>query len=226
MKYNCLIVDDEKELGESTSEYFNLFNVVTAWVSSFDECLEFFETNETDLILLDINLGNESGFALCKKLREQTDVPILFISARQSDDDILLALGIGGDGYISKPFSLSVLLAKVKAVLKRYTSEERETFSFSDYLIDFTQERLYYKDNEIKLKSMEYKLLTYLILNRNKMITKQELFDNVWEDTITGDSTLNVHIRRLREKIEINPNEPTFIKTVWGKGYLFEDNKI
>ena len=122
MNYDCLIVDDEIALAETTSEYFNMFEVKTAFVTSAGECERFLEEHETSLILLDINLGNTSGFDLCKKLRKTTQIPILFISARSSDDDVLIALNIGGDDYIQKPYTLSILLAKVKAVLKRYGS--------------------------------------------------------------------------------------------------------
>ncbi|HHV13826.1 MAG TPA: response regulator transcription factor, partial [Clostridiales bacterium] len=122
MDYKCLIVDDEKELAESTCEYFNLFDLETHYVLSYQECLEFFKENRAELILLDINLAERSGFDLCKELRKTMDIPILFISARSSNDDILLALNIGGDDYIQKPYTLSVLLAKVKVVLKRMDS--------------------------------------------------------------------------------------------------------
>ena len=120
MKYNCLIIDDEKVLADSTAEYFNLFGINTAAAYSADGCRKFFKENTAELILLDINLGDGSGFNLCKELRETTNIPILFISARTSDDDKIIALNIGGDDYVQKPYSLGVLLAKVKAVLKRY----------------------------------------------------------------------------------------------------------
>ncbi len=221
MKYNCLIVDDEIALSQSTQEYLNMFNVKTHWVADMATCLDFFQANEADLILLDINLGSDSGFELCKKLRETIHVPILFISARTSDDDVLLALNIGGDDYIQKPYSLSVLLAKVKAVLKRCQSDENSV-TFGQLTIDFDRERVSIAGEEIKLKSLEFKLLAYLVKNRNRTIAKETLFLNVWGESITGDGTLNVHIRRLREKIETNPNNPQFIKTIWGTGYVFE----
>ena len=222
MHYDCLIVDDEALLSESTREYFNTFNVNTAWVSDAESCTDFFRGNSADLILLDINLGNSSGFDLCRKLRETTDIPILFISARTSDDDMLLALGIGGDDYIQKPYSLSVLLAKVKAVLRRYRNDADDIFICGNLKIDFVAASVYVKQQKITLKAMEYKLLAYLVRNKNRTITKDEIFRKVWEDSITGDNTLNVHIRHLREKIEENPNEPRYIKTVWGTGYVFE----
>jgi two-component system, OmpR family, response regulator RegX3 len=220
--YDCLIVDDEAALSKSTCEYFNLFGVSTYWAEDERACFEFLSKNQAELILLDINLGNSSGFEICRRLRNTTDIPILFISARTSDDDVLLALNIGGDDYISKPYSLSVLLAKVKAVLKRYRGNRSVTFTFDEFLIDFTTEKLFRCDSEIKLKAMEYKLLAYLIQNKNRTISKEELFQRVWQDAITGDGTLNVHIRRLREKIEEDPNEPKYIKTIWRTGYSFE----
>ena len=117
--YRCLIVDDEIELAKMTAEYFQMFDIQTEYVGSAASCYEFLENNTVDLILLDINLGDGSGFEVCKKVREQYQLPILFISARQSDDDVLVALSIGGDDYIKKPYSLSVLLAKVKINLKK-----------------------------------------------------------------------------------------------------------
>ncbi len=222
MHYNCLIVDDEAALSESTCEYFNMFDVKTYWVSDQKSCYDFLENHTADVILLDINLGETSGFEICKKLRQTLAVPILFISARTSDDDVLLALGIGGDDYIQKPYSLSILLAKVKAVLKRCSIQKVDTVGFGSFVLDLYSERLFKSEQEIKLKTMEYKLLSYLVQNKERTVTKEELFRNVWVDSFTGDSTLNVHIRRLREKIEENPNEPQYIKTIWGKGYLFD----
>ncbi|MDF2544702.1 MAG: DNA-binding response regulator [Herbinix sp.] len=226
MHYNCLIIDDEVPLAESTAEYFNLFDVTAAYVFDSNSALQFLDENTTDLILLDINLGQISGFTLCKKLRELTQIPILFISARSSDDDILIALNIGGDDYIQKPYSLSILLAKVKAVLKRIpknTSMHTDLYTFHNVTIDYKLQKVTVGGQELRLKAMEYKLLCYLIQHKNRIISKEELFEKVWGDSITGDGTLNVHIRHIREKIEENPNEPRFIKTIWGTGYLFEE---
>lgn len=227
MKYDCLIVDDEEVLAETTNEYLNMFDVRSAYVTSREACLAFLSEHEASLILLDINLGDASGFELCKKLRQTTDIPILFISARSSDDDILIALNIGGDDYIQKPYTLSVLLAKVKAVLKRYggsqTETERETLEFGDVFIDVHRGYATVRGQEIKLKTMEFKLLCYLARNKNRVIPKEELFRSVWEDSFTGDGTLNVHIRHLREKIEAQPHQPRYIQTIWGTGYKLED---
>lgn len=226
MNYQCLIVDDEEALAQSTCDYFNLFELKTAWVADASACLSFLQKNSADVILLDINLPGSSGFTLCKQLRQMSDTPILFISARTSDDDQILALGIGGDDYIQKPYSLSVLFAKVKAVLKRRNAmspQPEAVFTCKTFSIDFTINRVTKNGVPLALKTMEYKLLAYLVHNYGKVVSKEELFRNVWEDTITGDGTLNVHIRRLREKIEDDPNRPVHIKTVWGTGYVFEE---
>lgn len=227
MNYDCLIVDDERELAETTCEYFNMFEVKTACVTSAEACEQFLREHDTSLILLDINLGGSSGFELCKKLRRTMDLPILFISARSSDDDVLIALNIGGDDYIQKPYTLSVLLAKVKTVLRRYGKQHpsADVLEFGQVRIDLSLSRVRVNGEEVKFKTLEYRLLCYLAQHKNRVIPKEELFAKVWGDSITGDGTLNVHIRHLREKIEDDPNHPQYIKTVWGTGYVLEDGK-
>ena len=133
MHYRCLIVDDETDLAKMTAEYFQMFDVSTAYVGSSEECYSFLEDNTVDLMLLDINLGDGSGFEVCRKVREKYNLPILFISARQSDDDVLVALSIGGDDYIKKPYSLSVLLAKVRVNLKK-VEELNQIPAYQEYL--------------------------------------------------------------------------------------------
>ena len=234
MSCDCLIVDDEIELAKATCEYFEMFGVSCAYVTNSLDCMRFTETNSVRLILLDINLGNDSGFVLCKSLRKKTDVPILFISARQSDDDVLIALNIGGDDYIKKPYSLSVMLAKVKVILKRYESativnksKDANSKDFNNNIcgeltIDADAMKVYISGKDAGLKTKEFKLFYYLYSNKNKVITKDELFAQIWGDTFFSDGTLNVHIRKIREKVEENPNNPRYIKTVWGTGYIFE----
>ena len=223
MKYECLIIDDEKVLADSTAEYFNLFGVKTTAVYSAEEGRRFFRENMAELLLLDINLDDGSGFSLCKELRETTNIPILFISARTSDDDKIAALNIGGDDYIQKPYSLGVLLAKVKAVLKRYgKSSSRNCYEDKRLKIDFPAKCIWIEGRCVKLTALEFKLLAYLVENKGRVVPKQELFEKVWGSRFTGDGTLNVHIRKIREAIEINPNKPEYIITFWGDGYKFE----
>ncbi len=226
MKYDCLIIDDEKLLADSTAEYFNLFGVKAAAVYTSDECRGFLAENSAELLMLDINLGNDSGFELCRELREKTQIPILFISARSSDDDKIIALNIGGDDYIQKPYSLGVLLAKVKAVLKRYGKSANTAYSDGRLTVDFSSKQVLINSIPVKLTSLEFKLLSYLIKNENRVISKREIFENVWEDKFTGDGTLNVHIRKIREAIEKDPGDPKYIVTVWGDGYKFQGAKV
>ena len=225
MKYDCLIVDDEKTIADNTCEYFNMFDVKTCACYSMAEALSFLSENETSLILLDINLGDGSGFELCKHIRTKLNIPILFISARNTDDDKIIALNIGGDDYIEKPYSLGVLLAKVKVMLRRFGSMEEKEVSdlFEDgrLLIDKKNKTLTISGEMKKLTSMEFSLLCYLVENPNRLITKTELFDNVWKDKFTSDGTLNVHIRKLREAIEEDPKNPLRIVTVWKEGYKY-----
>lgn len=232
MHYNCLIVDDEVELAKMTAEYFQMFDISTEYVDSAASCYDFIEKNDVDLILLDINLGDGSGFEVCKKVREQYQLPILFISARQSDDDVLIALSIGGDDYIKKPYSLSVLLAKVKINLKKVEqlkelSKANESASdlddSSDVLrINEATMSVILKGERISLKAKEFALLKCLYEHKNTIVTKDTLFDEVWGDSFYSDGTLNVHIRKLREKLEKDSNNPEYIKTIWGTGYILE----
>ena len=229
MHYNCLIVDDEEELAKMTAEYFEMFDIKTQYVTSAASCFDFLNGNEVDIILLDINLGDGSGFDVCKKVREEYQLPILFISARQSDDDVLVALSIGGDDYVKKPYSLSVLLAKVKVNLKRVeqlkklNSESTQVVADEDIMkLDVPTMSVILNGERIMLKAKEFALLSTLYKHRNTIVTKDKLFEEVWGDTFYSDGTLNVHVRKLREKLEEDPNDPKMIKTIWGTGYILE----
>ena len=244
MKYQCLMIDDDVTIAETTAEYFNFFDIKTAYVTGYNEAETFLEENEVSLLLLDINLGERSGFELCKQIRAKYDMPILFISARTSDDDILTALNIGGDDYIKKPYTLNILLAKVKAILKRYENssvrqqmsdakavsedkqstqkQEKEILIAENIYLDTASHKLVNNGNILSLKAMEYKMLLYLLENRGRVVSKDEFLKNVWEDEFIGEGTLAVHIRHLREKIEADSNSPQIIKTVWGVGYIME----
>ncbi|SEQ74730.1 Response regulator receiver domain-containing protein [Lachnospiraceae bacterium NE2001] len=256
MDYKVLMIDDDEVIAQSTAEYFNMFDVKTAYVTSFDDALSFIENNSVSLLLLDINLGDRSGFELCKRVRENLDIPILFISARTSDDDVLIALNIGGDDYIKKPYTLNVLLAKVRTILSRY-EKARETaeamaaamnsgatvngagvsnasscsatamddgkiYLSDELLLDTHIHKLRRGDEQIALKAMEYKMLLYLLENRGRVVTKDELLRNVWDDEFVGEGTLAVHIRHLREKVEKDSKNPQIIKTAWGVGYMID----
>lgn len=241
-----LMIDDDELIARSTSDYFNIVGVKTAYVTSYDAAVEFLEKQEVSLLLLDINLGDKSGFDLCRRIRENYDMPIFFISARTSDDDVLIALNIGGDDYIKKPYTLNILLAKVKAVLDRYEKarEAARTAAVSggtenarpahadgrilireDLYLDTAMHKLIDHGKQEELRAMEYKLLLYLLENAGRVITRDELLDNVWGDENTCDGTITVHIRHIREKIESDPKNPEIIRTAYGVGYVVESVK-
>ncbi len=238
--YKVLMIDDDEMIATATSEYFNMFGVKTSYVTSYAEAVAFLEKHDVSLLLLDINLGERSGFELCRKVRENYDLPIFFISARTSDDDVLIALNIGGDDYIKKPYTLSILLAKVKAAVARYDRIQdnphpiRNFQQTEDGLVKLTGEvylntnirKIVADDREITLKALEYKLLYYLYANRGKVVSKDDLLRDVWEDEHINEGTIAVHIRHLREKIEADPKEPQLIKTVWGVGYMMEETAL
>ena len=238
MHYSVLIIDDEKELSDYTARYFNMSGVTAQYVLDAKSAEDFFKENTCSLVLLDINLGEDSGFDLCQMIRRTMDIPIFFISARSAEDDMLLALSIGGDDYICKPYSLGVLLAKVKAELKRYEnahdiqekSDIKETPSdqssdkvvMGNAIINLKKATVEKDGKETALKAMEYKILVYLLKNKNRVIPKDEIFEKIWDTQFVGDVTLNVHIRHLREKIEEDAGSPQLIKTVWGVGFMLE----
>ncbi len=226
MLYDVVILDDEVELAESTAEYLNLFNIKTSYVTTAAQLDTFLNEHKAKIILLDINLPDDSGFAICKRIRESDEATsIVFISARNREQDQVLALSIGGDDYIVKPYSLSYLHAKVNRMLLRLNADpsRHETYNQGNLTVDFSRAKVFIQDEEIPLKAMEYKLLNFLIKQRGKICTKDEIFSEVWEDLNTGDGTLNVHIHHLREKIEKNPQEPQVIRTVWGRGYTWDE---
>jgi two-component system response regulator RegX3 len=223
---DCLIIDDETSIAVTICEYFNLFGVSSEYAVDFETGVQAAAEKQPSLILLDVNLNGQSGFSLCKKLREATDVPVIFISARNTDDDVLTALGVGGDDYIAKPFSMAVLLAKVRTMLKRNAAAQKSApqaaAKFGDVEIERDNDRVTRGGCPVKLKPLELKLLLYLIDNGGRRITKDELLEKVWGDTFIGEGTLSVHIRHLREKLEEDPKNPQYIKTMWGSGYMFE----
>ena len=244
--YKVLMIDDDELIARSTAEYFNILGLKTAYVTSYDSAVEFLDSHEISLLLLDINLGDRSGFDLCKKIRESYDMPILFISARTSDDDVIIALNIGGDDYIKKPYTLGVLFAKVKAILGRYEKAKEAALTAassvsSENTAHMDEDRIYFREGvyldtsmhkliingrQEEFRAMEYKLLTYLLENAGRVVTKEELLKNVWEDEYTGDGTISVHIRHIREKIELDVKNPAIIKTVWGVGYVVEQDAL
>ncbi len=225
--YDVLVVDDEESLAASTVEYFQAFGLRAAHTGTAEGAEAFLAASTARVVLLDINLPGMNGFELCRRIRRRADTPIVFLSARESDDDQILALGIGGDDFVRKPCSLAVLLAKVRRVLERLDAAGPDASGYDDGRLRFdpAADRFWLNGIDLSLTTMEHRLLRYLVTHRERALPKQELFEQVWGDAITGDGTLSVHIRRLRARIEPDPERPTYIETLWGRGYLFRSRQ-
>ncbi len=219
---DVLIVEDEAELAAATSEYLRAFGLTCATTGSAEEATSFLAGATAGVILLDVNLPGETGFAFCRHVRSQGQTPIIFTSARVGDADRILALSVGGDDYVTKPFSLAVLLAKVRRALDRGTPAQ-PGFDDGRLKVDEATGRTWLDQEELHLTATEDRLLRLLVSRRGHVVPKQDIIEHLWGDPFTPDGTLSVHIRRLRSRIEPDPNHPTYIKTVWGRGYLFED---
>ncbi len=221
MGVDVLIVEDEAELATATAEYLEATGLTTHHCSTAEAALEYLNRSTARLVLLDVGLPGMNGFTFCRSVRTKASLPILFVSARGSDDDQILALSVGGDDYITKPFSLAVLSAKIRRTLDRGLATESADFDDGHLRIDDDAGRVWVDGTELRLTAMEDRLLRHLARNRGRVVTKQSIFEHVWGEPFTSDGTLTVHIRRLRAQIEPDPNSPTYLKTVWGRGYLF-----
>lgn len=220
---NILIVDDDKDLSYIIAEMLEGYGYVVTKAESADEALDLLSDNTFHLILLDINLPDSTGFELCKELRRASAVPVIFASARTSEDDRITGFDIGGDDYLPKPYSMKELLSRVNALLRRsygFGSEEK-VVSFGDVTVNITSREVIKSGNNISLSLREFDLLSYLCLNMNTAISKDRLLSEVWGAFSSAEpSTLAVHIRWLREKLEDDPANPKFIKTVYKVGYM------
>lgn len=222
-----LIIEDDQGIAELERDYLeaNGFSVSIASDGDSGEKKALQETY--DLILLDIMLPGKSGFQICRAIREEKDIPILMVSAKQEDIDKIRGLGLGADDYIVKPFSPNELVARVKAHLARYeqlTSREarRDVLRFGDLEIDESGHRVFVKGREVPLANKEFELLVFLAKNPGIVFSKETLFDRVWGGDALGETaTVSVHVNRIREKIEEDTAKPRYIETVWGAGYRF-----
>ena len=218
---NILLLEDDLSLINGLSFAFKKQGFELVVARTLKEADSLWLDGKYDLLVLDVSLPDGTGFEFCKKVRQVSKVPIIFLTAADEEMNIIMGLDIGGDDYIRKPYSLHILLAKVKVTLNRYGTKTSHIYENRHLYIDFSAQKVSIHGQPIKLKTLEYRLLCYLIENRNKVLTKEEIFNNVWRDHFTSDGTLNVHIRHLREKIEENPDSPIMIQTIWGVGYTF-----
>lgn len=224
-----LIIEDEEAIADLEKDYLELndFEVVTE--NSGDTGLATALSEEFDLIILDLMLPGIDGFEICKRIREEKDVPILMVSAKKDDIDKIRGLGLGADDYLTKPFSPSELVARVKAHMARYTrlvgthTKENDIVEIRGIRIDKTARRVFVDNVEKTFTTKEFDLLTFLAENPNHVFTKEELFREIWDMDSIGDiATVTVHIKKIREKIETDTSKPQYIETIWGVGYRFK----
>lgn len=227
---HILFADDEKEIRELIEKYLTGEGYLVDTVSDGETAIDLFNKNNYNMVILDIMLPGIDGIEVCRSIRNKSNIPIIMLTAKDDEIDKILGLRIGADDYITKPFIMNELLARVKAQLRRFlilggeeTRPGDSLLKFKSLTIDFNGYRVYKDGEEIKLTSTEFKILKLLVSEPGKVYTKKQIFNEVWqEDYLEADNNVMVHIRRLREKIEDDPQNHKFIKTVWGIGYRFE----
>lgn len=228
--FNILVCDDDKEIVDAIDIYLSQegYHILKAYDGL--QAIEIMKKEEVHLILLDIMMPNLDGIRATRKIRETSSVPIVMLSAKSEDVDKILGLNIGADDYITKPFNPLELIARVKSQLRRYTqlgnlaTEEKEAVYVCGGLVVNDDLKTVTVDGEpVKLTPIEYNILVLLIKNQGKVFSIEQIYENIWnEEAIGADNTVAVHIRHIREKIEINPREPRYLKVVWGIGYKIE----
>ena len=227
MSRRVLVVDDEKLIvkGIRFSLEQDGYDVDCAYDG--EEALKLAKENAYDIILLDVMLPKYDGFEVCQQIREYSDVPIIMLTAKGDDMDKILGLDYGADDYITKPFNILEVKARIKAIMRRARSEHEEkekakTIESGDLKLDCESRRVFIAGKEINLTAKEFDVLELLVLNPNKVYSRENLLNIVWGYEYPGDArTVDVHIRRLREKIETNPSDPKYVYTKWGVGYYF-----
>lgn len=224
-----LIIEDDVAIAELEKDYLELSGFEVKIEESGDSGLQAALEKEFDLVVLDLMLPGIDGFEICKKIREQKNIPVIMVSAKKDDIDKIRGLGLGADDYMTKPFSPSELVARVKAHLSRYerllgaSQRENNVIEIRGIRIDKTDRRVFVNDEEKVFTTKEFDLLTFLAENPNHVYTKEELFQHIWDMESIGDiATVTVHIKKIREKIEANTSKPQYIETIWGVGYRFK----
>ena len=224
-----LIIKDEISIAELEKDYLELSNFEVEIEENGRKGLERALEEDFDLFILDLMLPDMDGFDICREIRDKKNVPILMVSAKKDDIDKIRGLGLGADDYITKPFSPSELVARVKAHLARYDmltspgAARGNEIKIRGIRIDKTARRVWVNDEEKQFTTKEFDLLTFLAENPNRVFSKEELFSTIWEMEPEGDiATVTVHIKKIREKIEYNTAKPQYIETIWGVGYRFK----
>jgi len=226
-KITVLVADDDPEIRDFITIFLcnEGFHVLEA--ENGLQALEIVTTSPVDLIILDVMMPHMDGIKACLKIRETSNIPIIMLSAKEEDIDIITGLTTGADDYVTKPFSLLELMARVKAQLRRQSyfvkEQEEDVLSVGDLIIDKARHQVTVKGQEVSLTPLEFSILELMASHRGFVFSVDKIYDRVWKGTPSfSDNTVVVHIRNLREKIEENPREPRYVKTVWGVGYKIE----
>ena len=225
MSKKALVVDDEKAIVKGIKFSLEQDDMIVDCAYDGQEAIDMAKTNEYDIILLDVMLPVFTGFEVCQQIREFSNVPIIMLTAKGDDMDKILGLEYGADDYITKPFNILEVKARIKAIIRRTTKapSDEHCLSFGDLKLNEAYRRVFIKDKEVNVTSREYELLELLIHNPGKVYSREELLETIWGSDYPGDErTVDVHIRRLREKLEANPSEPRYVRTKWGSGYYFQ----
>lgn len=225
MAKKVLVVDDEKLIVKGIRFSLEQEGMQVDCAYDGQEALDKIKENTYDVILLDVMLPKFNGYEVCQQVREFSDVPIIMVTAKDDDMDKILGLEYGADDYITKPFNILEVKARIKAIMRRSSKKEEENkeATYGDLTIDCSSRRVYIEGNEVNLTAKEFDVLELLVFHPNKVYDRDALLDLVWGKDYPGDArTVDVHIRRLREKIEKNPSEPKYVHTKWGVGYYFE----
>lgn len=227
--YNILVCDDDREIVEAIEIYLSKegYNVIKAYDGL--EAIEILKKEDIQLLLIDVMMPRLDGLRATLKIREKSGIPIIILSAKSEDSDKVIGLEVGADDYITKPFNPLELIARVKSQLRRYTKlgtmagQKSNVYTVGGLEINDDSKEVTVDGESVKLTPYEYKILLLLVKNQGRVFTIEQIYENVWEEeAIAADNTVAVHIRHIREKIEINPKEPRYLKVVWGVGYKIE----
>ncbi len=227
--YNILVCDDDREIVEAIEIYLSKegYNVIKAYDGL--EAIEILKKEDVQLLLIDVMMPKLDGLRATLKIREKSCIPIIILSAKSEDSDKVIGLDVGADDYITKPFNPLELIARVKSQLRRYTKlgtiagQKSNVYTVGGLEVNDDSKEVTVDGESVKLTPYEYKILLLLVKNQGRVFTIEQIYENVWEEeAIAADNTVAVHIRHIREKIEINPKEPRYLKVVWGVGYKIE----
>lgn len=231
--YNILVCDDDKEIVKAIEIYLSKegYNVLKAY--NGEECLKVFESNEIHLIVLDIMMPIKDGIEVLKELRETSSVPVIMLSAKSEDDDKISGLNLGADDYITKPFNPLELIARVNSGIRRFTKlgtiqkeDNANIYRSGELSINDELKEVTVDGKKVKLTPTEYNILKFLLKNKGKVYSIEQIYENVWDGEAFGaENIIAVHIRHIREKIEINAKDPKYLKVIWGIGYKIENIK-